>query len=1035
MSDDRASDGSTTDATSPDAPAADAPTGQARTAAGSTADQATTATGSAGTRHRRFAVYYLVMGALTAAGLIAAFTLGSSRHPEPTVAGVWAFPASAPNPCFGPAIVLQQSGSFASIQPSAGGPLSNVRVSGGVVSGNANCLDGSHPPLRAVVTGSPGTLHLLLADRPPSTATNTGQPLPPAGTKPIHPSGLAGSYANVPPSACLGAGVTVAAAGHDRYALESLTRTLGSFSFDPASGAIKGTVTCPAIGRAALGGIAVGRTITLLVTGPSGLVDHVQLQRTRESENLFGAFFLTVAIVMLAAQLGGLLMTKLGQPRVMGEVLAGILLGPTLLGTLAPQLEITLFPSDVVPYLSVAANLGLIFYMFLIGLEVDLGALQGRVLQALAISNTGVAVPMALGTLVAVPLYALLGTQASFTAFALFMGVSMSITAFPVLARILVERRMLHRPLGVLAIASAAIDDVTAWTLIAVASAAAGSAGGFGVGGTIALTGVFAAAMVVLVRPLLGRVAVAFSETGRLPVGWIVAIFAGVLLSAYVTEVIGVAIIFGAFVMGTIMPRHAGLTEDVTRRLDSFVATVLLPLFFASTGLNTNMLLLGRPELLLITLLLCVVAIGGKFGGTVLAARVGGVSWRDSSVLGTLLNTRGLTELIVLNLALERGVISQALFAALVVMALVTTFMTGPVLRLLDRDGTLGADTGDALDEALPVSAEAAPPPSQKILIAPETSAGLEPLLSIAVPLARSEPPRELVIVRLLKPTAAAEVRGALQTEQRALARATDELRTLRSALAADGVAARGAALTSTDPGTDIAKLAEREGVDLVLLDGRRPLVGSAIPGGASRGVLAHAAPDVVVVVSSERHQLPPAAGAAVVVPFGGAPHDWAAVELGAWLSTAFAAPLKLVGAARGRPTDPPDHTRRRPTDGPGGDPPAPDPDASRLLANTSLMLQRFYGVESEPIIAEAGAAGILSVARDAGLIVVGLSDRWHEEGLGHTRAELARRAPAPILFVRRGGRRGVLAGREDVTRFTWSAAGKARLDGPAAPG
>ena len=833
--------------------------------------------------------------------------------------------------------------------------------------------------------------------------------MPAAGQNLLPPNSLAGTYTNVPPSVCLSSTVVLKALGAQRYAVVVGPLRIGAIAFNSSTGAVAGTVRCPRTGPTTVTGVAVARAVTLVLANAAGApFDHVQLQLMRDSENLFGAFFLAIGVVMLAAQLGGWLMNRIGQPRVMGEVLTGILLGPTLLGALAPRVESSLFPPDVIPYLTVAANLGLIFYMFLVGLEVDLGALKGRVLQTLAISNTGVAVPMALGLLVAVPLYHLLGTQKSFTAFALFMGVSMSITAFPVLARILVERRMLQRPLGTLAIASAAIDDVTAWGLIAIASAAAGGAAHLSVGLTIALTVVFAAVMGIVVRPLLGRVATAFGEGGRLPIGWVVVIFAGVLLSAYTTEQIGVAIIFGAFVMGTIMPRHAGLTEDVSRRLDSFVATVLLPLFFASTGLNTNMLLLNRGELILITVALCAVAIVGKFGGAVIASRLTGLGWRDSAVMGALLNTRGLTELIVLNLALQRGVISQALFAALVIMALVTTFMSGPLLNWLDRDNTLGADATDALEAALPADELPEVRLEHKILVAPESRAGLERLLAIAEPLARSEPPRELVIVRLLKPTAGTEMRGGLQTERRALADATAELHTLRAALAARGVAARGAALTSSDPGTDIAKIANREGVDLVLLDGRRQLVGSAIPGGASRGVLTSADPDVVVLVATEQQRLPPDPGAPIMVPFGGASHDWAAVELGAWLSTAFNAPLKLLGAASGREEEK------------GGD-------ASRLLADTSLILQRFVGVESEPVITERGAAGVLAAAQDAGLIVVGLSDRWRDEGLGETRAQLARGAPSPILFVRRGTRRGALAGREDVTRFAWSSVGPSR--------
>ena len=243
------------------------------------------------------------------------------------------------------------------------------------------------------------------------------------------------------------------------------------------------------------------------------------------------------------------------------------------------------------------------------------------------------------------------------------MGVAMSITAFPVLARILVERRMLKRPVGALTLACAAIDDVTAWFLIALATAVATSGTGGEVARTIALAIAFTLFMALLVRPLLGRVSNAYDEAGRVPGAWIAAIFAGVLLSAYATEEIGIAVIFGAFIAGMIMPRHAGLTEDVTRRIEDFVIVLLLPMFFAYTGLRTNVGLLDRPVLWWITGVLIVAAIVGKFFGAAIAARLTGFDWRASAVIGTLMNTRGLTELIVLNLALENGVISDALFA------------------------------------------------------------------------------------------------------------------------------------------------------------------------------------------------------------------------------------------------------------------------------------------------------------------------------------------------------------------------------------
>ena len=210
---------------------------------------------------------------------------------------------------------------------------------------------------------------------------------------------------------------------------------------------------------------------------------------------------------------------------------------------------------------------------------------------------------MMLGIAVALPIYALVGPDKKFVAFALFMGVAMSITAFPVLARILVERRMLKRPVGALTLACAAIDDVTAWFLIALATAVAtAGTGGEVVAARSALAIAFCLVMGSLVRPLLGRVSTAYDEAGRVPGGWIAAIFAGVLLSAYATEEIGIALIFGAFIMGMVMPRHAGLTEDVTHRIEDFVVVLLLPLFFAYTGLRTNIGLLDRPELWLITL-------------------------------------------------------------------------------------------------------------------------------------------------------------------------------------------------------------------------------------------------------------------------------------------------------------------------------------------------------------------------------------------------------------------------------------------------
>jgi len=715
--------------------------------------------------------------------------------------------------------------------------------------------------------------------------------------------------------------------------------------------------------------------------------------KPRSGEETFGRLMLAIAAVILAARLVRGVIGKVGQPPVMGEVLAGILLGPTLLGAVAPDVKNYLFPADIVPLLSAGAQIGLAFYMFLVGMELDPRMLRGRVGEAAIVSNASVVFPLSLGIAAAVPLYGVLAPDSQFAPFALFMGVSMAITAFPVLARILIERRMLKRPIGAMALSAAAIDDVTAWSLLALASAVAASGSGLGAVRVVGLAFVFCLAMAFIGRPLLQRVSAAYDEAGHVPGGWIAAIFVGVLLSAFVSQRIGIAAIFGAFVMGLIMPRRADLSHDVSRRMEDFVVTVLLPLFFVVTGLRTQVGLLDRPVLWLIALGLLALAIVGKWFGAMIAARFSGMSLRESSALGALMNTRGLTELIVLNIGLELGVITPALFTMLVLMALVTTFMTAPALRLIDRRGELSAPVEEELREARPEPEK----PERSILVAPLDERNLDALLALAKPLAESRPPRELIVARLLPPSRSPTV---LAPEERELTRATEELDRRRSELLAEGVATRVLAFTSSDPGKDLVRLASEQEVDLLLVDGRRPVLGEGVPRGDVGVVLEKAPCDVAVLV--ERERAPEIdADHPVVVPFGGDEHDWAALELGAWIAFARGAPLKLLGAR----------------------PEAEDGDPSRLLGNASLVVQQLAGVVAEPVIADRGRDGIMRAAEGAGLLVIGLSERWRQEGLGPLRSAIARSAPAPTLFVRRGIRPGALAPRDDMTRFTWSSA------------
>ena len=954
-------------------------------------------------RPRRLVAIYVVMAVAVAAVAIGAITAGEELTAQRSIAG--GYDLERPDPCLGASFDLRQSGEFVNVENAEGTLGGSLRVDEGRLTGDVACVDGGMAELRAQVDsdGVEGTV----AGRPVRGELKRDPPR--AGVpRPRAPDSIEGEYELTPRLPCLGTKLAIEGSGSEVELLRD-EREVGRARYE--DGALQGEVTCADGEQAELAGRAAARAIDLQVDG-----EQITAEKQREAGSLFAAFFIAITVVMLVARLVGMAFARIGQPRVMGEVLAGIALGPTVLGALAPDLQTALFPSDLIPYIGVVAQLGLIFYMFLVGLEVDLSQIRGRVGQVAAISNVSVALPMMLGIAIAIPIYELVGPDDKFVAFALFMGVSMSITAFPVLARILVERRMLKRPVGVLVLACAAVDDVTAWFLIALATAIAVAGSGADVLETIGLAVVFCVVMGFAIRPLLARVSTAYDEAGRVPGGWVALIFAGVLLSAYVTEEIGIALIFGAFVMGLIMPRHAELTEDVTGRIEDFVVTLLLPLFFAFTGLRTNIGLLDRPELWLMTVALIVVAVVGKLFGAAIAARITGFDWRSSAVIGTLMNTRGLTELIVLNLALELGVISEALFAMLVLMALVTTFMAGPALRLLDPRNELGAPLEEELEEARERSVEefpALPVPEESILVAPQSEGALAQLRSLAEPLARSEPPRELILARLVRPPRGAAARGGLQTENRLLQEASGQVNGVRLELIQQGVAARAVAFVSTDTGADLARLARADEIALVLTDGRRPLLGEGVPRGDVGTLLREAPCDVAVLVAREGTRVLPGPEAGVVVPFGGAEHDWASLELGTWIAAATDAPLSLLGAAG--------QTEERAR-------------VSRLLGDAGLLVQQYGGITAQPVVAEPGREGVIEAAGGAGLLVVGLSDRWREEGLGPTRSEIARAAPAPVLFVRRGTRPGALAPREDVTRFSWSAAGMGRRYTPGGP-
>ena len=632
----------------------------------------------------------IVLILIAAAALPAILALGDDLAPEPDIAGRYA--VSSGEECVGGTFDLRQSGQFVSLTLPDGDKIAQLRAREGELSGEVECSDGDTLPLEATASGTQisGSLGVIGL-----SAERTREFNAISGREPTNPSNVDGDYSLSPESLCLGRDLSLD--GGEQPTLETGYGTSSQLTY--SQGQLSGDITCIDGGDAEIRGVSTGNRLELEIErlDPGPNQQRIE-QAVAETQAPLGeraaAFFLAVVVVLGATFLCASIAQRLGQPRVMGAIVAGILLGPTFLGAIAPDLQAEVFSTDVLDVLGVVANLGLVIYVFIIGLEMETDALRGRRSQVVTVGIAAFVVPLLLGAAAALPTFELLAPDTDFAAFALFLGISMSITAFPVLARILDERGMLGGTLGTAALAAAAIDDLLGWLLITVATALALAGSAKEVLPTLGWFLLFAVVMYGLVRPLLRRAGARYDarEAGASGAGWIALVFAGILLSAYATEKIGVALIIGALVMGTAMPREMALTAELRRGSETFVMFLLLPLFFAYTGLRTDIGTLAEPQLWLIAAALLAIAIAGKLVAATLAARAAGMRWRPAAILGTLMNTRGLTELIVLNLALETGVLSEALFTALVLMALVTTFMAGPLLRLLDPNRLYGPD-------------------------------------------------------------------------------------------------------------------------------------------------------------------------------------------------------------------------------------------------------------------------------------------------------------------------------------------------------
>jgi K+:H+ antiporter len=618
---------------------------------------------------------------------------------------------------------------------------------------------------------------------------------------------------------------------------------------------------------------------------------HLLVPAALTPEEITARVFLDIAIVVAVARVFGALFKKIHQPAVVGEIVAGIMLGPSFLGLINEDLPARIFPLEVRPFLGVVASIGLIIFMFIVGLEVDIGLIRGKGRLAAVTSISSVILPFTLGLLAAQVLYdaygVVNGEEVEFLHFALFIGASMSVTAFPVLARILTERRMQRTRLGVLALACAAVDDVLAWSLLAGVLAIVGQ-GHLDPQWVILLTLLYGAGMIVLIRPLMQRLVDKYQEQGRLTPDVLAMVLIGMLVSSYLTSEIGIHAIFGAFYFGAIFPREGAhqMFHDILLQLEQVTLLLLLPVFFVVTGLNVDVTGLGVDGLGYLVLVL-VVACAGKFIGASVASRSQGVPLRQALGLGVLMNTRGLTELVILSVGREAGILNEEMFTIMVVMAIFTTVITEPLMRiiypaeLVDREIAEAERIGSDLAEAYRV-----------LTGSPEGDPG--PLLAeLAAELTTGEDQREVALVQF-NSTTDDDVEfgmgiGTGSLDQ--IAGSLDALHQLETTVKAAGVPCFARSRVSDQPGHLLGILADENVADVVLV----PADPAYVPPGGSQSP---AAP-------SARLDLPPGAedvSGAVGARLEGGGNDRPTLDLALRLASARGTPVRLdVSGSPGR--------------------------------------------------------------------------------------------------------------------------------------
>jgi Kef-type K+ transport system membrane component KefB len=690
-----------------------------------------------------------------------------------------------------------------------------------------------------------------------------------------------------------------------------------------------------------------------------------------------------IGVILLLSRALGLLMRWIHQPQVVGEMIAGIMLGPSLLGLIHHGAWMNaLFPPALMGNLDVLSQLGVMLFMFLVGLELDPKLLRGQGKAALVTGTVGIIIPFISGAALGLGLIwtqeAVTGHVASPLVLCMFMGAAMSITAFPVLARILTERNLHKTKSGTLALTCAAMDDVMGWCILAFVLAVA-QLKGFGKEAgnhhaairqalvTVGLSLAYVLVMIFVVRKLLRRLQALFESRGYLSQTVLAIIFLLLIASAEATDTIGIHQIFGAFMFGAVMPKDGQFIKHLGDKVEDFTVLFLLPLFFAYTGLRTELGLLGSAKLWLLCGVIIATAVAGKFGGVTLAARFYGMNWRRSALLGVLMNTRGLMELIILNIGLSFGVLSKPLFAMMVVMALTTTFMTTPLMRLLYSPARQRKELEEAARE------EAAKVAGVHIVVPVSLGATAEPLVRIGGMLMAGDPGR-LYAIHLERPD---------EVDRRAknvLSESDQVLDVAQATARANRIPINTVSFVSRNIGRDIADAAQRFHAGWVVMGWHKPVFFKSVLGGVIGNVLRQAPANVAIFCGKGLTEL-----SRIVVPYLGVPQDRGALLAAdrlARLPGVSVTILHVVKPNRGE-SDP--HLSVR----------------TVMEKELSATASR-GGVRMQVVESDAPIDLVVEESRNYDLMVLGLCEQWNLEGDSGTgkQESVAQLAQCSVLIV-----------------------------------